>query len=40
VFWIDLDGGLADPPMAEAIAELSAVTTMTRILGSYPSEDA
>jgi prephenate dehydratase len=40
VFWIDLDGGLSDPPMATAIDELAGVTTMTRILGSYPSEDA
>jgi len=40
VFWIDLDGGLADPPMAAAIGELAGVTTMTRVLGSYPSEDA
>ena len=40
VFWIDLDGGLQDAPMAAAIDELRGVTTMTRVLGSYPSEDA
>ncbi len=40
VFWIDLDGDVADPPMAAAIDDLGAVTTMTRRLGSYPSPDA
>jgi prephenate dehydratase len=40
VFWIDLDGDIADPSMAAAIDDLGAVTTMTRRLGSYPSPDA
>jgi prephenate dehydratase len=44
VFWIDLDGGLDDAPVGaplrEAVEEVRGVTTMTRILGSYPSEDA
>ena len=40
VFWIDLDGDVDDPPMAAALGELGAVTTMTRVLGSYPSPDA
>jgi len=40
VFWIDLDGDLADPPMAAALDEVRGVTTMTRVLGSYPSPDA
>ena len=40
VFWIDLDGDVADPAMAAAIAKLDEVTTMTRVLGSYPSPDA
>jgi len=40
VFWIDLDGDAADPHMAVALHELAAVTTMTRVLGSYPSADA
>jgi prephenate dehydratase len=40
VFWIDLDGDLADPAMAAALDEVRGVTTMTRILGSYPSPDA
>jgi prephenate dehydratase len=40
VFWIDLDGDLADAPMVEAIDEVRGVTTMTRVLGSYPSPDA
>jgi prephenate dehydratase len=40
VFWIDLDGDRTDPAMAAALAELGDVTTMTRVLGSYPSEDS
>lgn len=40
VFWIDLDGDVADPAMAAALEEVRAVTTMTRVLGSYPSPDA
>jgi prephenate dehydratase len=40
VFWIDLDGDAADPSMAAALEELSTVTTMRRVLGSYPSGDA
>jgi prephenate dehydratase len=40
VFWIDLDGDIADPAMAAALDDLGAVTTMTRRLGSYPSPDA
>jgi len=40
VFWIDLDGDAADPHMAAALHELAAVTTKTRVLGSYPSADA
>lgn len=40
VFWIDLDGDTADPAMAAALDGLGAVTTRTRVLGSYPSPDA
>ena len=40
VFWIDLDGDIADPAMAAALDEVRGVTTMTRVLGSYPSPDA
>jgi prephenate dehydratase len=40
VFWIDLDADAADPAMTAALDELAGVTTMTRVLGSYPSEDA
>jgi prephenate dehydratase len=39
VFWIDLDGDVADPEMAAALEEVKGVTTMTRVLGSYPSPD-
>ena len=40
VFWIDLDGDAAEPGMAAALDEVRGVTTMTRVLGSYPSSDA
>jgi len=40
VFWIDLDGDLADPAMSAALDEVRQVTTMSRVLGSYPSPDA
>jgi prephenate dehydratase len=39
VFWIDLDGDVAEPAMAAALDEVRGVTTMTRVLGSYPSPD-
>jgi prephenate dehydratase len=37
VFWIDLDADTADPATAAGLAELAEVTTMTRVLGSYPA---
>jgi prephenate dehydratase len=37
VFWVDLDGDTADEAMATALHQLDAVTTMCRILGSYPT---
>jgi len=37
VFWIDLDGDTADPAMAAALVDLDGVTTMCRVLGSYPA---
>jgi prephenate dehydratase len=39
VFWIDLDGDVAEPAMAAALDEVRGVTTLTRVLGSYPSPD-
>lgn len=36
VFWIDLDADAADPATTAALDELRAVTTMVRVLGSYP----
>jgi prephenate dehydratase len=36
VFWIDLDVAATDPAFGEALAALEPVTTMVRILGSYP----
>lgn len=35
VFWADLDADAADPRCAEALADLAAVASMVRILGSY-----
>lgn len=36
VFWIDLDADRADPAAAAALRDLAPVTTMIRVLGSYP----
>lgn len=36
VFFVDLEGGAGDPPVAEAIAELRGLAESVRILGSYP----
>ncbi len=35
VFWVDLDGDAADPPVAAALDALRSVSTMVRVLGSY-----
>ena len=40
VFWIDLDADTADPATAAAFEGLRAVTTMARVLGSYPAAPA
>jgi prephenate dehydratase len=40
VFWIDLDADTADSTTAAAFEELNAVTTSTRVLGSYPAAPA
>ena len=37
VFWIDLDGDTAEAAMTAALDDLAAVTTMSRVLGSYPA---
>jgi prephenate dehydratase len=36
VFWIDLDADAADPAAAAALRDLAQVTTMIRVLGTYP----
>jgi prephenate dehydratase len=36
VFWVDLDADAEAPHARAAITALGAVTTMTRVLGSYP----
>jgi prephenate dehydratase len=35
-FWTDADGAADDPNVAAALSELRAVTTVVRVLGSYP----
>jgi prephenate dehydratase len=40
VFWIDIDADVDQPAMAAALDGIRGVTTMTRVLGSYPSPDA
>jgi prephenate dehydratase len=37
VFWIDLDADTTDPTAAAAFRALADVTTMVRVLGSYPA---
>jgi prephenate dehydratase len=36
IFWTDADGGADDPNVAAALDDLRAVTTLVRVLGSYP----
>lgn len=36
VFWVDLDADVTAPGAAEALTELGGVTTMVRVLGTYP----
>ena len=36
VFFIDIDGHAEDPPVANALAELSRSAKLFRVLGSYP----
>ena len=36
VFWVDLDADGSEPETLSALAELDGVTTMLRVLGSYP----
>ena len=40
VFWVDLDADGAAPPTLAALDDLGAVTTMIRVLGSYPRPSA
>ncbi len=40
VFWVDLDADGAAPPTLAALDDLAAVTTMIRVLGSYPRPSA
>jgi chorismate mutase/prephenate dehydratase len=36
VFFIDLEGHVSDPLVAQALAEIESQATMFRVLGSYP----
>ena len=36
MFFCDLEGGIDDAPVAEAIAALRAKAESVRVLGSYP----
>ena len=36
VFFIDIEGHVTDPPVAQALAELQERATLFRVLGSYP----
>jgi len=36
VFWVDLDADADDPATATALSSLARVTSMVRVLGSYP----
>jgi prephenate dehydratase len=40
VFWVDLDADDADQPTQAALNALVPVTTMVRVLGSYPKGEA
>ncbi len=40
VFWVDLDAPGDDPAMRAALGDLATVTTMVRVLGSYPRSTA
>jgi prephenate dehydratase len=40
VFWVDVDGDVRAPAMARALERLSSVTTLLRVLGSYPRAEA
>jgi len=37
VFYIDLDGSVEDPNVAEALEEVRLHTSMLKVLGSYPA---
>jgi prephenate dehydratase len=37
MFFVDLDGGLADAPVAEAVERLRAHADVVRVLGSFPA---
>jgi prephenate dehydratase len=36
MFFVDLDGGAGDAPVAEAVAALRGHADRVRVLGSYP----
>ena len=40
VFWVDVDGDVRAPAMARTLDRLAGVTTLLRVLGSYPRAEA
>jgi prephenate dehydratase len=40
IFWADIDAGIGSPSVDDALAELVGVTSMTRVLGSYPRAES
>lgn len=39
VFFIDVERHIADPPLAEALAEMNEHCVLLKVLGSYPKQD-
>ena len=36
VFFLDLDGHAQEPPLSEALSELEKLSSLFRVIGSYP----
>ncbi len=40
LFFVDLDGSISEPPLAEALAAIDKKVRVLRVLGSYPAHEA
>jgi prephenate dehydratase len=40
IFWAEIDAGIGSPSLDDALVELAGVTTMSRVLGSYPRAES